>query len=194
MRLAPLLVIAGAAAGCSAPKLAPTISNRAPVATGGLLTISEDSFGPLRADSQATLAALRAAFTGFDVRPTNDTTLSYSVFLDNEKLVWIIPNEDGSLFNVHATSARIETRGHDWRVGSAFSGSRYLTHCECWGENPTCYRQGDHIAVNFKRDCDSVVGTHASATLRVLDGEVIQRVIWSPKPFSNDDSDDVADP
>jgi hypothetical protein len=188
MRLASVLVIAG----CVAAKPPPTISNRAAPTAGGLLTITEDSFGPLRPDSPATLAALRAAFTGFDVRATNDTALSYSVFLGNEKLVWIIPNDDGSLFNVHATSGRIETRAHDWRVGSAFNGSRYITHCECWGDNPTCYRHGDHIAVNFKRGCDSVVGDDAA--LRALDGEVVQRVIWSPKPFVNDAADEPADP
>lgn len=190
MRLALVLAIAA----CHAPRPEPTISNRAAPHAGGLLTISEDSFGPLRAGSQATLAALRAAFTGYDVRPTNDSSLSYSVFLDDEKLVWEIPNEDGTLFNVHATSPRIETRGHDWRVGSSFADARYLTHCECWGENPTCYRKGDHIAVNFRRSCDDVTGNPDRVALRALEGEVIQRVIWSPTPFANDGDGDVPDP
>jgi hypothetical protein len=178
MRLAWLIVIAG----CAGKPSTTVISNRAATQTGGLLTISEDRFGPLRADSRATLLALRTAFAGYDVRPTNDTTLSYSVYLGDEKLVWIIPDENGTLFNVHATSPRIETLGTDWRVGTSFQGSSGLTDCECWGDNPTCYRRGAHVAVNFNRSCEGLVGVDARA-LRVLDGTVIQRVIWSPNGF-----------
>ena len=87
---------------------------------------------------------------------------------------------------MHATSPKVETRGHDWRVGAAFEGAGWLTDCECWGENPTCYRRGDHIAINFKRSCDTVTALHGSA-LRVLDGVEIQRVIWSPRPFAGED-------
>jgi hypothetical protein len=182
MRLAWLLVIAG----CGATAPPPPLSNRATVGTGGVFTISERGFGPLHAKSQATLSALRTAFTGFEVRPTNDTTLSYSVYLGDEKLAWVIPNDNGTLFNVHATSPRVETLGHDWRVGSTFQGSSSLTDCECWGDNPTCYRRGGHLAVNFARSCEGLVGADARA-LRVLDGTIIQRVIWSPEPFRGDD-------
>jgi hypothetical protein len=189
MRLAWVLVIAG----CHTAKPEPPISNRMTSQARGVLTISEDGFGPLRKGSPATLTALRAAFPGFDVRAANDSSLSYSIFLHDEKLVWVIPNEDGTLFNAHATSARVETLGHDWRVGSAFAGARYLTHCECWGENPTCYRQGDHIAVNFKRSCDNVTGTYNRAALSVLEGELVQRVIWSPSAFKYD-ADESAGP
>jgi hypothetical protein len=182
VRLGWVLLIAGCASNAKAP---PTISNRAEPGRGGLLTISDNAFGPLTAGSQATLTALRAAFAGYDVRPTNDSTLSYSVYLGEEKLVWVIPNDDGSLFNVHATSPLVETAGHDWRVGSSFQGSGGLTDCECWGDNPTCYRRGAHVAVNFKRNCDGVVGGDRRS-LRGLDGSVIQRVIWSPKPFYGD--------
>jgi hypothetical protein len=184
MRLAWLFVIVGCAA-----KTPPTaISNRAVTLRGGLLTISEDRFGPLQPDTPATLSALRAAFAGYEVRPTNDTTLSYSVYLGDEKLAWVIPDDNGTLFNVHATSPRVETLGHDWRVGSSFQGSSALTDCECWGDNPTCYRRGGRIAVNFQRECAGLVGGDARA-LRVLDGALIQRVIWSPKPFRGDDDD-----
>ena len=191
MRLALIGVLAGCYTG-AAPE--PMISNRSAQSASGLLTISEDGFGPLRADSSATLTALRAAFAGYEVRPTNDSTLSYSVYMGDEKVVWVIPNEDGTLFNVHATSPRIETAGRDWRVGSAFKGARYFTHCECWGENPTCVRDGDHIAVNFKRACDHIVGSPARDVLRTLDGELVQRVIWSPTPFRGDADEPAPDP
>ena len=156
---------------------------------GGLFTISDRSFGPITRDMPATLGALRAAFPGYDVRAANDSSLSYSVYLGEEKLVWVIPNEDGSVFNVHATSPKVETSGHDWRVGASFHGASSLTDCECWGDNPTCYRKGAHVAVNFKRSCSDVVGA-SRHSLIVLDGAVIQRVIWSPKPFANEDTAD----
>jgi hypothetical protein len=187
MRLAWLVVTAG----CAAPaKPAPTISNRIAAGVGGLLVISEDGFGPLHAHSQATLNALRAAFVGYDVRATNDSSLSYSVYLGDEKLVWVIPNEDGTLFNVHATSPRVETMGHDWRVGSPFRDAAALTDCECWGDNPTCYRRGAHVAVNLKRECGDLIGAN-HPSLRVLDGVEIQRVIWSPKPFAGEATADA---
>lgn len=189
MRWAWLLVLASCYTSKAPP---PTLSNRAAPGTGGLFTITEHGFGPLHAQSHATLTALRAAFTGFEVRAANDTTLSYSVYLGDEKLAWVIPNDDGTLFNVHATSSRIETQGYDWRVGSSFQGASSLTKCECWGENPTCYRKGGHLAINFKRGCDGLVNADARA-LRVLDGVMIQRVIWSPKPFSGGDDGDESD-
>jgi hypothetical protein len=189
MRLAWLIVIGG----CAATAPAPAISNRTASGAAGLLQISEDRFGPLTAHSPATLSGLRAAFSGYDVRPTNDTTLSYSVYLGDEKLAWVIPNEDGTLFNVHATSPRVETLGHDWRVGSRFQGSSALTDCECWGDNPTCYRRGGHLAVNLQRDCAGLVAGDERKPLSVLEGVVIQRVIWSPKPFRGDDDGGDAD-
>lgn len=190
MRLAWLVALAG----CYAAKPPPAISNRAEPGRRGLLTITEDGFGPLNATSKATLTALRAAFIGYDVRAANDAGLSYSVYLGEEKLAWVIPNEgDGSLFNVHATSPRVETAGHDWRVGQSFQGAATLTDCECWGDNPTCYRRGGHVAVNFKRACTGLVGADARA-LRVLDGVEIQRVIWSPKPFAGSSGESYAAP
>ncbi len=184
MRVAWVFVIAGC--GAAAPAPAPTIANRAEPGQGGLLVVSEDGFGPLHAESQATLSALRAAFAGYEVRPQNDTGLTYGVYLNGEKLAWVIPNEDdGTLFNVHATSPRVEIRGHDWRVGRTLDGAASLTECECWGDNPTCYRRGEHVAVNLARGCDGLVGSEQRA-LRVLDGTTIQRVIWSPKPFRGD--------
>ena len=151
--------------------------------------ISQDGFGPIKSDTPATLGALRAAFPGYDVRAANDSSLSYSVYLGEEKLVWVIPNEDGSVFNVHATSPKVETSGHDWRVGNKFQGASSLTDCECWGDNPTCYRRGDHVAVNFSRTCSGLVGVDRRS-LKVLDGATIQRVIWSPKPFLQSTGDE----
>lgn len=189
MRSALVLVIAG----CTTAKLEPTISNRASASSRALFTISERGIGPLHANSQATLAALRAAFPGYEVRTDHEPSPSYWVYLGTEKLLWVIPNADGSLFNVHATSPKIETEGRDWRVGSPFRGAASLTDCECWGDNPTCYRRGEHVAVNFRRSCGEL--SHATGpALRVLDGEIVQRVIWSPQPFFADLDGGIADP
>jgi hypothetical protein len=189
MRLAWVLLIAA----CYASKPSPhTLSNKSSPTGSGIFTITETSFGPIHAKSQATLTALRAAFVGYDVRAANDSALSYSVYLGDEKLAWVIPNEDGSIFNVHATSPKVEAVGHDWRVGRPFHDVSVLTHCECWGENPTCYRKGDHIAVNFRRECLSGAGNRNE--FLVLEGEIIQRVIWSPKSFPEDDEEEIAAP
>ena len=183
MRLAWVVLIAG----CYTSAPAPTpISNRAEAPTGGLFQIRETSFGPITPRTQATLSALRAAFTGYEVRASNDSGLSYSVYRGTEKLAWIIPNDDGTIFNVHATSNKVEIEGRRWRVGSPFKGASHFTHCECWGDNPTCFRKGDHIAVNFERECSHVAEQTTSA-FAVLDGAVVQRIIWSPKPFDGDD-------
>ncbi len=79
-----------------------------------------------------------------------------------------------------------------------------LSRCECWGANPTCYKTGEHVAVNFDRAClnDDDDAQHPAANvraLRVLDGLVVQRVIWSVEPFGpaadvTDDNSDSADP
>ena len=62
----------------------------------------------------------------------------------------------------------------------AYTGK--LVACECWGDQPVCYKTGEHIAVSFKRACPGISDgdQHARA---VLDGVTVQRMIWSPTPF-----------
>lgn len=146
-------------------------------------TISPAAFGPIDASTPATLAALRRAFLGYDVRPVNDDSgLEYHVLAGNEMILYVVPDDDGAIFNVHATSAKVAVDGRDWRVGARFHGAALLTTCECWGDTPTCWRTGEHVAVNFARSCGELPRGDRKR-LRALDGETITRIVWNPKPF-----------
>ena len=185
MRALTLLVVAGCW-GVTPPPT--TLSNTSkPVS---LLVVTQAGFGPIDARSPATLGALRQLLAGYDVKPVNDGSLEYDVFLGDEKLLFIVPNDDGTVFNVHATSPKVGVADRAWRVGAPFAGARDLTTCECWGENPTCYKRGEHVAVNFKRPCDGLTGVDARA-LKVLDGIAVARVIWSPTAFGGGGSSGV---
>jgi len=155
----------------------------APAHPAGEFAMSQAAFGPLDAHSVATLVPLRQTFAGYDVRPVNDDdTLEYRVFSGTEMLFYVVPDDDGTVFNVHATSPKIAVTDREWRVGAPFQGAARLTTCECWGDSPTCWKTGDHVAVNFARACGELV--HGDRrVLRVLDGVAVQRLIWSPKPF-----------
>jgi hypothetical protein len=163
-------------------------SSSAPVAKPdggkpGVLAIREAGFGPIDARTPATLQAVRQAFAGFDVRPLNDEgTLEYRVYKGNEMLLYIVPDDDGTIFNVHATSNKVSVEGHDWRVGAPFQGASTFSQCECWGDNPTCWKQGEHVAVNFARQCGDIAGND-TRVMRVLDGVTVQRIVWSPHAF-----------
>ncbi len=181
-----LLVVAGCWRAGDAPPTAGASKPR----PAGLFTITELAFGPIDAHTQATLIPRRRAFAGFDVRPVNeDDTLEYHVYAGSELLAYIVPDDDGAVFNVHAASPKIAVADRDWRVGAPFQGASQLSTCECWGDNPTCWKTGDHVAVNFARSCENLTGNDRRV-LRVLDGVAIQRVIWSPKPFG--ETDDAA--
>ena len=178
------------AAGCwSTSNSASTISNstaKDPHATrSGLFTITQASFGPIGTKSPATLDGLRKLFVGYDVKAVNDGSLEFDVFQGNERLLFVVPNEDGTVFNVHATSNKIALADRGWRVGETFQGASAIDTCECWGENPTCFKKGEHIAVNFKRACTGLTEGDARA-LKVLDGIAVERVIWSPSAFGGD--------
>jgi hypothetical protein len=165
-----------------------------PTAAKPLLAITQTGFGPVDGKTPATLTALRVAFTGFDVKPMNDAdTLEYRVYQGDDMIAYVVPDDDGTIFNVHATSGKITVDGRDWKVGAPFQGASQLTQCECWGENPTCWKQGDHIAVNFARACGDLPGSEPRV-LRVLDGVNVQRIVWSPHAFGtavhHDPSDD----
>lgn len=179
MRTLALLVIAGCWRAGSPPV---ALSNTAKPQS--LMTMTSSGLGPIGAETPATLGGLRAALAGYEVRPVNDGGLEYDVFAGTEKLLFVVPNDDGTVFNVHATSGRIGVADRPWRVGQAFQDSHALSTCECWGENPTCYKRGDHIAVNFKRSCEGLTDSDPRA-LRVLDGVAVQRVIWSPTAFGD---------
>jgi hypothetical protein len=152
------------------------------------LVMTNESFGPLDASSPGTLAYVRAHFPDLDVRAANSgASLEYQAFAGSDELFFVVTDESLSILDVQATSPRVISR---WRVGSAFHDGRLISTCECWGENPTCYHRGEHIAVNFDIPCFGAVDAR---DFTVLDGQAPQRVIWSPKPFGSREIDGVDD-
>lgn len=181
MRLA-LLILLSACYRETPPVLANKVTREA-----SALEITATKAGPIDRDSKATLTDLRARFVGFEVRPFNDGSLEYDVYLGGEKLLYVVPDDDGSVFNVHAVSSKVTVEGRSWRVGTAFGDAARITRCECWGPHPTCYATGEHVAVNFDRPCDGLTDDNdAPRSFRALDGLTVQRVIWSPTPFGED--------
>ena len=181
-----VLVISLAGCWSSAPPVSPT-----PVATASptQLVITATGFGPIDGKTVATLQGLRALLPYFKIVPNNDPTLQYDIYQGAERMGFVILNDDATVFNVHATSNKVTVVDRPWRAGEAFQGSKQLDTCECWGTNPTCYRKGEHVAVNFNRACLQSNDIHE---LRALDGLVIQRVIWSSTELGKPDPE--ADP
>lgn len=157
-----------------------TLSNT-PAAPDSRLLITPTGVGAIDARTRATLPMLQKRLAGFEVREVHGDTLEYDVFAKGERLFYVIPNDDGTIFNVHAVSGKVAVSTHAWRVGEPFHGTNDLTACECWGANPTCYVAGEHVAVNFDVPCVDVVSdVHGR---RTLEGTKVQRVIWSPHAF-----------
>src|SRR5665647_2058696 len=164
-----------------------TATPKGPTSSSALFTINVDSFGPITAKTPANLTALRDLLgkDGYEVKPVNNSGVEFHVFLRDELLFYVIPNDDGTLFNVHVVSGKVDIAQHpQWKIGAAFAGDEVLTHCECWGEHPVCFKKGDNVAVAFKRACD---GLDDERMRKVLTGVSLQRAVWSPKPFGYDD-------
>jgi hypothetical protein len=165
-------------------------STTSPTSSTALFTITNDSIGPITGKTPANLTALRELLgkDGYTVRPVNNNGLEYHVFLNDELLFYVIENDDGSLFNVHVVSGKIEVAQHpQWRIAAPFPPDDVLTTCECWGEHPVCFKAGEHVAVAFKRGCD---GLDDERMRKVLTGVTVQRVVWSPTPFGLEDEGD----
>jgi len=178
MRFVPILL-----AGCwSGTPVAPPSAPVAPAPSP--LVIRQNGVGPIDAATVTTLVGLRKLLPRFRVVPLNDPQLEYDIFERGpegrkEKLAFIVLTEGGKgVFNIHATSGKVSVADRPWRVGKVFTDAKELTHCECWGSNPTCYKAGDHIAVNFDRAC-----LDSDSEIEELDGLALQRMIWSPDPF-----------
>lgn len=185
------LLLLGTAACWSASTPAPrTLSNDVAVPVGRMpvMELGRDSFGPITGMTPATEDGLRAALgSTYRVRTVNRRGPELHTFLGTELLFYVIPNDDDSLFNIHAVSPKITILEHpDWVIGAAFTGADALTSCECWGEHPMCFGHGDHVAVGFDVDCGNLA---TQAERRKLLGVPIQRAVWSPHPYGG-----IADP
>jgi hypothetical protein len=171
MRFAFALLAGCLQAGATPPPAAPVVEPP-------LFATTSDAFGPLRADSPATLVALRRAFAGYTVMPMNSETLEYRVSLGGEPLFDVIADEDGAVLNVHVATPKLAPGG--MRVGERFRGD--ASTCECWGDQIVCFKDGDHTAVALAKICRE--GTLASSRSRAaLAGVPIRATIWSPRPL-----------
>lgn len=168
---------------CAAKPVQPPAKPVAPLPDTSM-TITETAMGRLDGKSRSTLEALRGLLVGFDVRAQYISGIEYHVYKNGEHLYYVIPTEGRplELFNVHVVSNKFSVAGKSWRASEPFRGASALTRCECWGDMPVCYRQGEHVAVAFKRGCAGLTDgdTHARS---VLDGVTVQRMIWSPTEF-----------
>jgi hypothetical protein len=173
MRFAWIVLLAG----CWASSQPTTHSD---LSIPGAIVITETGFGPIDGKTVTTLVGLRAMLPQFRVVPVNDPALEYHIYDGKEPIAFIVLNDDATVYNIHATSNKVSVSGRSWRPGDAFQNSKDLTRCTCWGHNPTCYKKGEHVAVNFNRSC---METEDPREIRVLDGLVVQRVIWSPTAF-----------
>ena len=184
-----------ALAACAAPPAAPVETPKAPVRTS-LFKIEDRGLGPIDATTRANLTEIRRLVGphGYSVRPVNDGGVELHVYDGPEHLFYVIPNDDGSLFNVHVVSSTVPITQHpEWVIGHAFAHSELLTACECWGTHPVCWKRGDHVALGFKRtkdvpdednDCNDLDTPRGRESLL---GHPIQRAVWSPKPYGVDE-------
>lgn len=155
-----------------------------------MFSITDAGVGPIDKATRANLTAVREIVGphGYAVRPINDGGVELHVYDGTEHLFYVIPNDDGSLFNVHVVSSSIAITQHpEWVVGKPFVHSDLLTYCEAWGSHPVCWREGDHVALGFKISTDGLV---TPEDRKALEGVPIQRAVWSPKPFGKDDEGD----
>lgn len=185
-----VLVAAGSIGACGGTARAPvrTLSNEVPVTVGrmALFELGRASFGPITPMTPATVEAVqRAVGSNVRVEAIDHRGTEIHAYLGDEHLFYVIPNDDGSLFNIHAVSPKITIAEHpDWTIGSPFTGADRLTRCECWGDHPMCFARGDHVAVGFVVSCN---GLETPRERRVaLQGVPIQRAVWSPNPFGAD--------
>ncbi len=150
----------------------------------GAITVNDSAIGPLRATTPATLTSLRERLAGYDVKPVNDNGLEFHVSKDGQPLYSVIPDEAGAIFNIHIVSPKVVPANHPWQVGAAFRGAAALSTCDCWGTRPVCFKKGEHIAARFDRGC---AGLDDAGGRRRLEGDKIQSLVWSPKPFGSED-------
>lgn len=179
-RLLPLAVIVS----CGAPPLAPV----APVPAEPTIALSDTALGPLSASTQASLIVLRTVLRGYTVVPVNVGSdpefpaLEFQVFEDDRPMFSIVPDETGTILNVHVVTPKVTMANRPWRVGAPFQGT--ITDCDCWGGKMVCFRKGEHVAVTFDRRCRSALDAR---TRRGLQGTAIKRLVWSPKAFGGDE-------
>src|SRR5947208_13580988 len=95
-KLLVLLVACGPTAGS-------TIQNERGGETG--MTVGERGVGVIDAKTHVTLTSMRTLFPAYEVSPeASASSTIYNVMNKGEKLLYVVANDDGSVFGVHVTS------------------------------------------------------------------------------------------
>lgn len=153
-----------------------------PVSEPPLFTIRQASFGPLSAQTPATLGGLRHALPTYDVTVQNRDGLEYRVSRGTTRLFDVIPDHRAHILNIHVVSPKIDIEGSPWRVGATFHDPEHVDACECWAEQTVCFKAGANVAIGLATTCrEGSVGTVAAR--RALAGTPIRTTIWSPVPI-----------
>lgn len=155
------------AVGCARP--APPA---APVREAPLFVVSDTAFGPVGANTPATLVALRRAFAGYEVSPANRDLLEYRVTKAGTRMFDVVPDEDGTILNIHVATPKLVVGGY--RVGESFAGG--ATTCECWADQTVCFQEGEHVAVALAKVCREGIRKAPA-------GLAITTTIWSARPL-----------
>ena len=163
------------------------LSNAVPGSGGksnALFVIEPSSLGPITGTTPANQRAIQDLVgSRYVVKGIDDRGMEYHVFLNDELLFYVIPNDDGSLFNVHCTSNKVAISDHpEWIIGSPLTNEQPIDTCECWGSHPMCFHAGEHVAVGFRVSCDNL---DTPAKRKSLLGVPIQRAVWNPRPFGD---------
>jgi hypothetical protein len=182
-------LIAGCGGGSQVPPPKPPAPPPpvAKVTAPAPLAVTDSGLAGIDAASRVTLVELRKelAAAGYTVKPDNNgMSLVFDVFRGEDQLFYVVPNEDGTLFNVHVTSTKIASP-QGWHVGGSLSDLSNMS-CECWGsqgdEVATCFHPGEHVAVVYERAC-SGMALNEERNRKVLQGATISRLVWQPKPW-----------
>jgi hypothetical protein len=146
------------------------------------LAITAEGIGPVSVHDIYSLKSLIASLrgSGYTVDEVDNKGLEYHVSSGDEELFYVIPDDNGGVFNVHATSPRIAIADHpDWHIGAPITSIDALSLCDCWGRHSVCFKSGEHVAIAFDEGC-------GVTDLRVLIGKPIRSAVWSPAPFAED--------
>jgi hypothetical protein len=142
------------------------------------IVISDERCGPIDGTTSLTPEFLERAFGGDVTRDDG----GYRVDRGERQLLVARPDERGKVCEVHVFSRTAEVRGKPWRVRKHFSGGEQLTDCECWRDQMTCWKRGEHVAVAFTVECGSFDGRDPDQR-RALNGHNVYNIVWSPEPL-----------
>jgi hypothetical protein len=178
---------------CGAPSKVPP-SNNTPA---GELVLDARGLGQVDARTPAKLEVLQSLFPKLAFRTESEGDRYeqsggkltggnvFEAMLGGERLFYVVPYEDGSVFYLQVTSPKIRVADRPWLVGGKVD-HRTIDECECWGDKATCFKTGEHLAIATGHDCKGMRYAKRTISLDVVEGATIERIVWSPQPFEKE--------